>query len=88
MIRNDILDPTEAVLVNCLNESIEALTPAELGIDLVWVDDVVSVLAAGSSGKDRARVDVTDAKRGEIRNNFERILEGELGSELKAICTS
>jgi hypothetical protein len=55
---------------------------ADVGIELVVVDDVVAVLAAGSRPEVRRRIEPIDAERREVGHDRLGVREAELRTEL------
>ena len=85
MIGDDVQDVSHTVLAQRGHELFEIFCAADLGIQQVVIDDVVTMRAPRAGSKIRRGITVSDSQGGQIRNQSGRIGEGEVAVELQTI---
>lgn len=85
MIGHDVHDYSHAVLVENFHKAIEILGSANLRIERIVIDNVVSMHASGASLQARRQIAVTDAERGKIGDDRRCLREREVAVQLQAI---
>ena len=85
MVRHEVQDQADIVLLQFGREALETFFTAQLGIELGVVDDVVAVRAAGTRLQERRGIQVRDAQRFEIGHDGSGVIEGEIAGELEAV---
>ncbi len=85
VVRDDVDDDPEAGLAARGGQPAQAARPAELGVDLAVLDDVVAVRRAGGGLQHRRQVQVRHAERGQVGDDHGRVGEGEVQVELEPV---
>src|SRR5277367_2633782 len=85
MVRNEIEDQAEVVLLQRLAQSFKAGLAAELRIELGMVDDVVAMGAALPRLQEWRGVDMADAETFQIGDDRRGGVEIEIRRELQAV---
>src|SRR4051794_13625046 len=85
MIRNEIEDQAEVVLPEHVAEAEESILSAEFGIELIMIDDVVTVGASGPGLEEGRTIHVADAERLQIGHDSGSSIEVERLRELQTI---
>src|SRR5271155_4495326 len=85
VIGDDIKNQTHLMFVESNYKTVEVFRSADLRIERVVVDDVVSVHAARSSPEARRNVTVADAERGKIWNDRLGLCKSKIVIQLQAI---
>src|SRR6185369_9717309 len=85
VIGDDVQEKPEAVAPKLFVQRVEIVVRAEIGVQRVRVDDVVTVRAPLARLQDRRGVDVADAEPREVAGDTPCVIEGELRIELQAI---
>src|SRR5580658_3076798 len=85
VIGDDIENQTHPMFVESSYKAVEVFGSADLRVERVVVDDVVSVHAARTSLEARRNVTVADAERGKIWNDRLRLCKSKIAIQLKAI---
>jgi hypothetical protein len=85
VVRNDVQELPQVVPPQGAAEALVRLTPPELGIHLMVVDDVVAVRAAGDGFQVGRAVEMTDAQVLQVRRDRGRRIEAETGVQLDAV---
>ncbi len=74
-----------AALLQFRHKATELLLGADLGVQLVVVNNVVSVLTSGTRLQDGGSVAVTHAELFQVRREFARVLKAKTAIELQAV---
>src|SRR6185437_15671521 len=85
VIRDDVQNVAHAVRAQLRHEAVEFLAAADLRVEGVVIDDVITVGAARARPEVGGAVDVTDAKRREVGDDRGQVLESESSVELYAV---
>ena len=85
MIGHHVEHLPHSVLAQCSAQPVEGCTVADLRIERVVIDDVVTVRTPRTGLEVRRGIDVAHAQRREIRHQLGRLREAELAIELQAI---
>src|SRR6185312_1441442 len=85
VIRNDVEDMAHALRAQLRYQPIEILAAADLRIERVVIDHVITVGAARARAEIGRAVDVTDPQGRQVWDDRREVLEGEPGIELHAI---
>ena len=85
VVRDEIDDLPEAVLVQSGDELIKILARADGGIQLIVIADVVAMQAVRARAEKGRRIDVADPEIAQVRHEVARLAEGEVLVELQAI---
>ena len=86
MVGHDVEQMAETVRAQgCAQARMRRLT-AELSIDLVRINHIVTMCAAGRGLQRGRRIEVAHSESGEILGDTRRIVEPEPGMQLDAVC--
>ena len=85
VVRHQVHHHAHAVLFQGGDELVQLFLGADLRVDRVVVDHVVAVRAAGARFEERRRIEMADAKAGEVRHQLDRVLEAEILVELQPV---
>ena len=84
VVGDDVDDQSEVMRMRGLDEAIETLLAAEVGVDPRRVDYVIPVFAAWRGLQDGGQIDVRYPELRQVRDYGRRAGEGELARELQA----
>ena len=85
VIGNDVENLSHPVRPQLIAEGVVVSLVANLGIEGIWIDDVISVRSAGAGLHVGGGVGVADSQLREIRHDFAGVAEGERVAELQPI---
>jgi len=85
MVGHEVEDQAEIVSPERIAETHEAGLAAELGVELIMVDDVIAMGRACARLQERGGIEMTDAERLQVRHNFDRGVEVKRLGELQTI---
>src|SRR5262249_25214212 len=86
VVRYEIEDQAKAVRLERDAHPRKAFGAAEFGIELLVVNDIVAVRAAGPRFQERGSIEMRDAERLEIGCERGGIVEAKILRQLKTIC--
>ncbi len=85
VVGHEIGHEAHAVFLEFGAHRVELLRGTHFRVEVVVIDDVVAVRAAGAGLEKRRAVEVRDAQRGEVRDDLARLVEGEPLVKLDAV---